>query len=148
MSREARPEQLIPILRALAACVVRGMVVRIHEESPWRPPTGAGLLRLVMEVDERDEFYRAVRSLLDRGAIDSARLFERRRGPGVPEEIRRDGAVEFGQTLILCAEAGYAVEVQFPPPGRPTAIPVEEHVLAFTVTVNAEAFYSFRPHQF
>ena len=147
MPREARPEQLVPILRALAACVVRGAVVRVHDESPLRPPVGTGLFRLVMEV-ERDEFHGALRSLLDRGAIDSARLFERWRGPGVPEEIRRDGAVEFGQTLILCAEAGYAVEVAFPPPGRPTEIPVEEYVLSFNVEVNAETFYSFRPRQF
>ncbi len=61
MSREARPGERLPILRALATCVARDVPLRIWDESR------AGCLRLVVEGD-RAEFYRALRVLLDRVA--------------------------------------------------------------------------------
>lgn len=141
MSRETLPGERLPILRALATCIARDVPLRIWDESR------AACLRLILEVD-RDQFYRALRMLLDRGAVDTARLFERHRGPGIPEEIARDRVGEFAQTLTLCAEAGYEVTIKEPAPGRPTEVAPADHVLEFTVRVNAEAYYGMRPHQF
>ena len=121
--------------------------MRILDESPWRPRDGSDRLRLVVEVD-RDEFYRSLRGLLDTGAVNTARLFERARGPGVVEEIQRDSAVEFAFTLMLAAQAGYPVVVDHPGPGRPSSVAPEDWVLGFKVNVPAEAFYTMRPHQF
>lgn len=147
MGREALAGERVPILRALAACLARGVEVRIRDESHMRPLPGAEGLKLTVEVD-RDEFYRSLGKLLAGGALDTARLFERRRGPGEVAEIQRDGAVEFAFTLMLVAQAGYSVVVEHPEPGRPSSMAPEDWVLSFKVQVPAEAFFSLRPHQF
>ena len=147
MSRESLPGEQVPILRALAACIAREVPVRILDESPWRPRDGSDRLRLVVEVN-RDAFYRSLKGLLDTGAVSTARLFARAHGPGVVEEIQRDGAVDFALTLMLVAQAGYSVVIHHPAPGRPSGVAPEDWVMAFTVNVPAEAFYSMRPHQF
>ena len=129
------------------ATIARDVPVRVLDESPWRPRDGSDRMRLVVDVD-RDEFYRSLRGLLDTGAVNTARLFARAGGPGVVEEIQRDGAVEFALTLMLVAQAGYRVVVEHPAPGRPSAMAPGDWVLPFKVNVPAEAFFSLRPHQF
>ena len=119
----------------------------MRDESHMRPLAGADRLKFTIEVD-RDEFYRSLGALLGTGAVNTARLFERRRGPGVVEEIQRDGTVEFAFTLMLVAQAGYPVVIHHPSPGRPSSMAPADWVLPFKVHVPAEAFFSMRPKQF
>ncbi len=148
MTRHAKAEEVIAILRALAVLHERGTAGLLVTEAS-RAHLMPGSPRAVLQFEyDASEFYRVVGGLRVAGVINTERLFNRHLGPGEVTNVAQDGAIELLDTLARCAEAGQQVEIIHPHPHAPREGDGENEVLTFTVRVKAKAFYGLRPHQF